>query len=1675
MSRERAAHLASRTDASVSVPAQILRVAARVPQQLALVERARAWTYAELAQSAARLARKLGANAVGKGDVVAICAPPGASMVIAQLGSWLAGAAFLPLDPSYPRARLEIMLEDSQAAVLIDGAELGLSCERTWSLEQALSEREVGSDEPCLAKDLHGEDLAYLLYTSGSTGKPKGVLVEHAALLNYVAWDVAYFGLCASDRVSQIIAPSFDMSVWEIWPTLVAGASLHFAERSDYTRPHALWRWLAEERVTVTILPTPLAEVLLKDAAVPACSLRSMLVAGERLRSFAGQGRSFSLFNLYGPTETTMNVTCARVPPKGSSPASLPSIGSAVAGAILLVLDGEGAEVPRGEAGELYVGGPGLARGYLARPELTRERFVVRGDQRLYRTGDLVREADSGELEFIGRIDQQVKLRGHRIELGEIEAVLMSDARVGAAAVMLCDDVLCAWLVPREPGGAMPVDALRAHVALHLPSYMVPGRWQRCSSLPKTPNGKVDRAALTTRLLAEQRSSHGDDDLLCPQLARMWSEALGGVSVGPDSSFFELGGHSLSALSLVAAIERELAIPAGLADLTEAGSFAAFCRRLALRPRGEPAAAAKLAASACDASAGFALTDVQHAYWVGRQGVFELGDVATHLYFEREGVLDVTRLERALRSVIQHHPMLRAVVDADGKQKVLTSVHAYEIRHYDLSGLSPEACERHLTAVRDELSHQVLDTRHWPLFDVRASTLPSGETRLHLSFDALIVDAQSLFRLLDEWHRLYVDPERTLLPARSAFVDYIAALESSKQTPAFEIARRYWRERVASLPEAPELPLAVSTRVERPTHFVRRTVRLGKVQWAGFRRRAHEAEVTETVALLSAYADVLAAFSKSPHFLLNLTLFDRRALVEDVESIVGDFTSISLLEIDARGDATFGERAAGVQRRLFQDLDHRAYGGVQVLRDCARVRGRVGAPVVFTSQLGFDGLGRDTAVLERFGRETYAITQTPQVWIDLQVLEVGGELVAYWDSVEDLFLPGVMDAMCAALVRKLGALADGPDAWSSQSWLARDSAAAGLPLAEPPVDSARSLHARFVEQAQRSPARIAIVQGAYRVSYGELLVQAQRIATALREHVEPGTLVGVALAKSPGQIAAVLGVLLAGAAYVPLDPSWPGDRTARLLAQAKVEVVITSQTASAIPPEVCSLRVEAMLASSPSASASARAEAAVTLPSQLAYVIFTSGSTGTPKGVMISHEAAWNTIADVLQRMELRADDAVFGISSLSFDLSVFDIFGSLSVGAKLVLPASDQQRDPLHWLSCLQREKVTLWSSVPALVELLASAVTPSTQQTLESLRVVMMSGDWIAPSLPGRLRALGVAAKLFSLGGATEGSIWSIVHPIDEVDASWASIPYGRAMAGQQVEVLDAQHARRPAWVTGEIYLGGLGVALGYLGEEARTARAFVLDAQTGQRWYRTGDLGRLHPDGTIELLGREDGQVKINGYRVELGELEAALNCHPDVQASAVLALGERGRRRLGAVFVPRSADLTADQVRAHLAARVPEYMLPTQLLSLTSLPLTANGKLDRAALEKLLATESNMTLEPVSGLEAAVRDLWAEVLERPADTIGALSNFFDAGGDSLSAIKLRSRLGQLFLRTELPITFVFEHATVRAQTRIFSDPVVDAESPGGAAARRGQLRRAASLATAPPNTDAGRARR
>ncbi|WP_437616684.1 amino acid adenylation domain-containing protein [Sorangium sp. So ce834] len=1647
--------------------------ARRHADKLALIDRRKAYSYRELLERASELARRLRSRGVRPGSFVAVCCTPGPEMVVAQLAVMLAGGAYLPLDPRYPRQRLSFMIEDAGAEILLaDGAGAGIEAKVVLRIDRPDGEercvKEAAAPE---ARDRWqppaAGDLAYLIYTSGSTGEPKGVMIEHRAIVNYVLWDIATFGLGPRDRVSQVIAPSFDMSVWEIWPTLVSGASLHFADRADYGRPGALYRWMAEEAITHCILPTPLAETLLREPLPPALSVEKMLVAGDRLRTYPPPELPFEVHNLYGPTEATIIATWGRVPAAPGDDQRPPHIGRPIANVHVHLLDETLQPVPPGAVGELYIGGAGVARGYHNRPELTRSRFIrdpfdasAAGDSRppgppeggrLYRTGDLARLRPDGNIDFLGRIDHQVKLRGHRIELGDIEANIAAHPRLKTAFAVLhassAGERIVAYAVPVSAEDPPAEEEILAFTAERLPAYMTPSQLILLRELPLTLNGKIDRGRLPspdagrTGAAAESASFAGS-------MALLWARALGVASVGEEDSFFALGGHSIAALSVLAEVERAFAVRASLTDLVEAPTLASFCRRIeqrylrteALGVRSLPRALARPA----EAHEPFPLTDVQHAYWLGRHEIFELGGVSAHLYFELEGTFDVARLEHAWRRVVAHHPMLRAVIRSDGRQEVLEDVPPYEIAAYDLRDASPGEVGAHIERIRGELSHQVRPAEQWPLFDLRVTRLPGGAQRLHLSFDALILDAQSLLRVVEEWHRLYEDPGRRLLPSAASFRDYVVALHELKRTEAYAASAAYWRERAASLPPGPELPLAVDPRTVQRPRFRRRRFELAPEDWLSLRRRANDAGLTEAATLLSVYAEVLSAWSKSPRYCLNLTLFNRLPLCDDMEHIVGDFTSVTLLEVDHHGGRSFLERAQALQRQLWKDLDHRLYSGVEVLRDCASRRERVFAPVVFTSELGFEALGRDAAAIERFGREVEAITQTPQVWIDLQVVDRGGRLVAYWDAVEELFPPGVLDAMFEAFCGAIERLAREDDAWRQAAWVP-----GAPPTAVPEVVRSCGpealLHDAFVTWAARAPERVAVVASERELRYGELLGLARGVAAAIASERDDGELVGVVLPKGWQQVVAVLGASIAGRAYVPLDASLPPERRFALMRQAGIRTVLTLPRFSREPSWPAGTRcigIDERELSRQVTAVPPRRD-----PRSPAYVIYTSGSTGVPKGVVIEHRSAVNTVEDINDRFGVGPEDRVFGISSLGFDLSVYDVFGPLSRGGAVVLPDEEKLRDPSHFRQCLSEHGVTVWNSVPSLAGLVVeTADDAAAARALGSLRLILMSGDWIPVDLPARIRRLNPRARIVSLGGATEASIWSIHHVIGEVDPSWRSIPYGRALAHQSVEVLDAQLRRRPTWAVGELFIGGVGVARGYLNDPERTAASFIVHPVTGERLYRTGDLGRTLPNGEIEFLGRQDQQVKINGYRVELGEIEAVLQRCPGVRACAVAAPEAARGRRLVAGVVLEEAAVGTGELRAHLARHLPEYMVPSSLRIVRELPLTSNGKVDRPALARLCSAPDAAlpAAQPQDEMETAIRGVFSEVLGRPEASIDVTRNFFDIGGDSVSAIHVLTRLEARF-GVELPIVAVFAHPTVRA----IADYIRKAAAPGGGA--------------------------
>lgn len=1025
----------------------------------------------------------------------------------------------------------------------------------------------------------------------------------------------------------------------------------------------------------------------------------------------------------------------------------------------------------------------------------------------------------------------------------------------------------------------------------------------------------------------------------------------------------------------------------------------------------------------------FPLTELQQAYLIGRHRALELGGVAPHVYLEFDGSgLDVAQLTAALQKVIDRHDMLRAVVDPDGGQRTLPSVPPYRIPTTDLRDRTPAEQAAAIERIRGELGDQVLPTDRWPLFDIRVTLLAEDDVRLHISVDLLFVDIRSFFLMLNEWRRHYDDPAWSPAPLDLSFRDYVLAERALQSEPLATRAAEYWLARLDDLPSAPELPLGVALELlGRPT-FVHRHAVITQERWAAIRAVAARRGLTPSVLLLASYCEVLRTWSKRQDFTVTLTLLNRLPLHPQVDRILGNFTSPSLLAVTDRAEDTFGERAASVQRQLLGDLGHSMFSGLRVLRELVRENGNSRSssmPVVFSSVLGADDGDVDGDALSAFGDLVHSTSQTPQIWLENQVLEAAGQLVVTWNAVDGLFPPGMLDAMFDAYRTLLDRLVDDETVWGQAGGVVPlptaqaderqrvNATAADIPSA--------TLHGLVSEAASRVPDAVAVIADGAEYSYGQLSEHAHRLARRLRAccGAEPNEIIAVSMRPGAEQIAALLGVLHAGAAYVAIDPDLPEERRHKLLRRCLAKAVVTEsglrdELTWPSGVEVVTLDEEATQGCSPDPVERRQNH------DDLAYVIFTSGSTGEPKGVMISHRSACNTVQEINRRFGVDQDDRVLALAPTGFDLSVYDIFGVLGAGGTVVVPAPQRTNDVAHWSELVDQYGVTIWNSVPAPMRLWIDSLDGAAFPRRDRLRLALLSGDWIPTDLPDRVRAHFPRMHVVSLGGATEGSIWSVFYPIGEVSPEWPSIPYGKPLANQTLHVYNNWFEPCPAWVTGEIYIGGVGVAMGYWGDPVRTAERFVLHPGSGERLYKTGDLGRYLPGGDIELLGREDHQVKINGYRVELGEVEASLGRQPGVRQAMVTAPfhPRTGQRQLVAYLVVEESDAAAAgatepaTLREALAGSLPGFMVPSHYVTLEQLPLTSNGKIDRSALPTPWSggDETDPRVPPGNEVEERLLAIWSKQLGH--SDFGTDDGFFDIGGDSLHAVGMIRYLREEF---------------------------------------------------------------
>jgi pyochelin synthetase len=1037
----------------------------------------------------------------------------------------------------------------------------------------------------------------------------------------------------------------------------------------------------------------------------------------------------------------------------------------------------------------------------------------------------------------------------------------------------------------------------------------------------------------------------------------------------------------------------------------------------------------------------FPLTDMQHAFWVGRSGVLELGNVANHGYYEIEGNnLDLKRLNWALQKLIERHDMLRAVVLPDGQQQVLQQVPPYQIEVLDLRGQEDKAVTAQIEAIRQQMSHQVLPSDRWPLFEFRATRLDGERVRLHISYDLQVFDAWSLFRLFDEWFQLYQNPELSLPPLELSFRDYVLAEQALQDSQLYARSQEYWFSRLDNFPPAPDLPLAKNASQLKQHQCKRYDTRIDRTDWEQLKHRAARAGLTPSGVLLAAFAEILTLWSKSPRFTINLALFNRLPLHPQVNDILGDFTSVTLLAVDNSASESFTNRAIRLQQQLWRDLEHRYFSGVRVVRELARREGRTPSamPVVFTSTLGFGALGQETSTFSHFGELIYGISQASQAWMDIQVWEEKGTLKFNWDVVEELFPEGLVDDMFEAYCRFLKQLATSESAWVE----ARRQLLPPAQLAQRDAMNATAapisdelLHTLFAAQVRDRGHEVAVISSERNLTYQELYERANQVGHRLRQlGATPNQLVGIVMEKGWEQIVAVMGILASGAAYVPIDPELPQERFLYLLENSEADIVLTQSWLN----EKLSWSggvVRLCIDTEELADETKEPLQPVQQPDDLAYVIYTSGSTGLPKGVMITHRNVVNVVVHTNQRFNVGSQDRILALTALNHDLSVYDIFGLLSAGGTIVIPNASAVKDPIHWAELMVRDRVTLWNSVPTMMEMLVDYAESSSVGLPSSLRLAILGGDWLPVSLPNRLKDLVPEVQILSIGGPTETTIWNIGYLIKEVDPSWKSIPYGQPMANAKYYILNEVLEDCPVWVPGQMYCAGVQLAKGYWRNEEKTHANFITHPRTGERIYRTGDLGRYLPDGNIEFLGRVDFQIKIRGHRIEAGEIEAALTQHPGVRSAVVTTIGEQhNKERLVAYIVSdQKPTPTIEGLSDFLKKKLPDYMVPSAFVFLDALPLSANGKVDRRALptqESLLQKVEVAYVAPQTDIEQIIANIWQELLG--VEKVGVNDNFFDLGGNSLLLTKAYSELKKRLSNEVESISLIdlFNYSTIKS---------------------------------------------
>ncbi|ORC58268.1 non-ribosomal peptide synthetase, partial [Pseudomonas floridensis] len=1669
---------ASEQDFQLDQPLQTLfeTQVARTPDAVALESDAVRLSYQQLNEAANRLARHLIGQGVRTESRVAVCLERGPNLVVGLLAVLKAGAAYVPLDPGYPLERLNYMLADSDAVTLLVD-----TTTRERFVDSSLSLVDMGncswsaqSASNPFVEGLTARHLAYVIYTSGSTGTPKGVMVEHRGLCNLVQWSSQLCSPTPHGALLHKTPVSFDASVWELFWPLCAGLRLVLARPDGQRDPAYLAQEIQDRQVSVVqFVPALLQQFVDLDESARCASLTDIVCGGGELTaSLAAQVRQrlpqVRLHNVYGPTEATVDCSVWTLEPGEPVPESALPIGRAISNTRLYVLDEYDQPVPHGVVGQLNIGGVGVTRGYLNLPQMQAERFIdspfVSGD-RLYRSGDLVRQRADGQLEFLGRNDFQVKLHGLRIELGEIEARLAAHPSLREVAVLLHGERLVAWFSCREGHAAPGIEALRTHVLAQLPDYMVPTAYVALPALPLSLNGKLDRAALPEPD-AQSVLSRQYEAPLCEteaRLAELWAELLNVARVGRQDHFFELGGHSLLAVTLIARMRR-LGMSADIRVLFAQPTLAALASAVGSDN------ALKIPANLIDADCRYITPDllplvtldqehierivaqvpggaanVQDIYPLGplQAGILyhhlAAGDSDPYLLQPRFAFTDRARLDafcQALQRVIERNDILRTALFWEGLQAPVqvvwrkANLRVDEIALHDLD-----------TAPRMDLTQAPL------LHLVHAHDPETGQIAAALRFHHVVMDHVALDVLGQELQHILLG-EEAQLAVPVPYRNYIAQV---LQGPDDEAHEAFFREQLGDIDE-PTLPYGMAFAAQdvwpRDAHRVLDETLCRKV-----RDQSRLLGVSAASLMHLAWAQVLGQLSGRDNVVFGTVLLGRLHGSEGVERALGVFINTLPLRIDL-GRQGVRDAVLDTHRRLTGLLAHE-HAQLALAQRCSALP--AGAPL-FNSLLNYRHSAAHEALDEAATRawqgiEVLRAEERSNYPLTLSIDDLGEGFSLTAQAAPGIEPQRVCDYLYEALTQLILALEQRPDTDLTQLAI--------LPVAERQRllygfnDTRRdyprehSVHRLFEQRAARHPQSTAAVHGAQSISYGELNEQANRLAHHLiSQGIAPNDHVAIVLPRSIDLLIGQLAVSKCAATFVPLDINAPAERQSYMLDDCKAVCVLTRST-TAINAATPRIDLDTLALGDQPAQDPDLAQR----PDCTAYVMYTSGSTGAPKGVRVTHRGIVRLVLNN-GYADFNDQDRFAFASNPAFDASTLEVWGALLNGGRLQVIDHATLIDPSRLSALLGESGITVMFLTTALFNQYVQLIP----HALQGMRILISGGERADPATFRALLEQAPGLRVLNAYGPTETTTFATTAEVLAVSADDESVPIGRPIGNTTVYVLDARQHLAPQGVTGELYIGGDGVALGYLNRPDLTAEKFLADPfsdEPGAMMYRTGDLGRWLDDGQLECLGRNDDQVKIRGFRIELGEIVSCLHQLPGIGETVVLAReDEPGHVRLVAYYTSHqnSELLAPEQMRAHLQANLPDYMVPSAFIELTTLPLTANGKLDRRALPKpeRSALFGLSHEAPEGEFEIALAEIWAEVLQ--VGRVGRHDHFFDLGGHSLLAMRMVSQVRQQ-LGVELPLGELFALGELAAVAAALCD-VARSELPSILQVKRDQ---------------------